>query len=99
MQIYSGPQRADPADLLEVQGVCGAITGWSPFAGADMFGYTAHTWKGLVPQSVLAARVDQYLEREKLTDRLLPHPAQRHHDVCHGIGVGLYHLGIKMGGR
>jgi len=62
-----------------------------------MYGYTAHVWKGLVPQSVYAARVDAWLEREGLADRLLHHPAQRHHDVAHGIGVGLYHLGIKMG--
>ena len=96
MQVYSGAQRADPADLLEVQGVCGAVAGWAPFAAATLVGYLPKEWKGLVPQQIYSDRVDSFLARRGWNDsRIVPHPSNRHHDVMHGIGVGLHHLGIK----
>ena len=100
MQIYNrASSRGDPADILEVQVVCGAISGWGPFAGAELVGYAPREWKGAVPQAVYAARVDAYLARRGWSSRLAPHPAARHHDVCHGIGVGLHHLGLVVAGK
>lgn len=97
MQIYAQRDwKGDPADVLEVQGVCGAISAWAPFAAATLVGYTPREWKGLVPQQVYSDRVDSMLARRGWNDsRIVPHPSNRHHDVMHGIGVGLHHLGIK----
>jgi len=100
MQIYNrASSRGDPADILEVQGVVGAISGWGSFGRSELVGYAPREWKGAVPQAVYAARVDAYLLRRGWSSRLAPHPASRHHDVCHGIGVGLHYLGLVVAGK
>ena len=102
MQVYptgSRPRRfIDPADILEVQGVAGAVIGWAP-AGAVSFGYLPRDWKGAVQQGVYAKRVDAYLKLRGWDGACLPCPVHRRHDMLHGVGVGLHHLGLIRAGR
>ena len=100
MQIYAHGRgsKGDPADVLEVQGVAGAIAGWVS-RDARLVGYLPREWKGGVEQNVYARRVDAYLERMGWADALAPCPSRRRHDMLHGVGVGLHHLGLVVGGK
>ena len=96
MQIYPH-MKGDPDDILEVQGVAGALSSARPWG--EVTGYTGRQWKNQVPQGVLAARVEAYLTGRGWSDRLHPCPKDRRHDMLHGVGVGLHHLGHMTGGR
>jgi hypothetical protein len=98
MQVYHRATREDPADLLEVQGVAGAIAGWVA-PGTELVGYLPRVWKGAVPQLTYANRVDAYLRHRGWADALLACPVRRRHDMLHGVGIGLHHLGLVVGGR
>ena len=102
MQVYGGGSRGhkypDPADILEVQGVSGAIAGYF-LAPTQCVGYLPREWKGSVPQHVYAGRIDAYLRSRGWQDACLPVSQYRRHDMLHGIGLGLHHLGLVPGGR
>lgn len=90
MMVYPGPRRGvDPADLLELQGVAGAVCALWP--KASHFGFLAKTWKGSVPQAVFANRVYGKLS---VQDRLRYDPCapSLRHNIDHAVGLAQYFL-------
>lgn len=95
MRVYT-TGRAAPSDLLDLQGVAGALVGLAASVGAKAVGVPAATWKGQVPRSVMGARVEAEVARRGWQDRVdLPRRATHRNDVFHAIGIGLY--AIKAG--
>lgn len=91
MQVYvHGQRKAD--DLLELQGIAGALCGVYP--DAKMVGYLPRVWKGNTKPAILAERVFTRLGHRGGTGVILPHPKRRFEDVMHGVGVGMYRLGL-----
>ena len=93
MEVYSQRWwKGDPADVLEVQGVAAAVA--AQFPDAKLTGYLPKTWKGQVPQDILANRVLDKVKALGWAEAIdwTDCPNARRHDVAHGIGVGLYHL-------
>lgn len=91
MQIYPH-MKGDPDDVLEVQGVAGALAGWRAW---KVEGVTARAWKGQVPQAIMAERIEGRLTARGWVERLDPAcPARRRHDMLHGVGVGMFVLDV-----
>jgi hypothetical protein len=85
MQIYEQAKwKGDPDDVLQLQGVAGALA--AVFGGA------------------MAGRVAKYIASHGWEDRVVL-PARcaegrdRAADLYHGVGVGLHHLGLVVGGK
>jgi len=92
MRVYVGG-RADPADLLDLQGVAASILTLAASRGATPVGVLASAWKRQVPREVMGARVKAELTRRGWADRLIvPRRATHQNDVLHAIGLGLYAL-------
>jgi hypothetical protein len=88
-QIYPGPRKEDPNDLIDLAGVLGAIIGaseahvvWSPLP---------KDWKGQLPKEVTKLRVDQKLtgpEKERIA-----WPLERlRHNVYDAVHLGIVYL-------
>lgn len=87
MKVYRF-QKGDPADLIELSGVGGAII--APSISAH--GYLAREWKGQVPKDVMGSRIEAVLsETEKAAIEKCPKSLR--HNVLDGVGIGLHHLG------
>lgn len=103
MQVYDTRKgrSINPADLLELQGICGAVG--MRYPRARLVSYLPRVWKAQVPQHVLASRVWSWLEGKGWRGAvLLPGRVggkDRDHDVLHGIGIGLHHLGWMRAGK
>jgi hypothetical protein len=88
-QIYPGPRREDPNDLIDLAGVLGAIIGvtrasvvWSPFP---------RQWKGQAPKEVTQQRVEAKLS--DLEKGMIEWPASRlRHNVYDAIHLGIVYL-------
>lgn len=79
---------APPADLLELNGVAGAVLGW---VGAGKT-YTPKQWKGSVPKDVHHRRAKASLSKDELGVLTRSgHAAQK--DVLDAVALGLFHLG------
>ena len=88
MKVYK-QGKARPEDLLEVQGVAGAVVGG--FHTAKMYGFLPGEWKGQVPKAVLAARVEKKLRARGWWDLVeVPRNKAYLNDVCHGVGIGFW---------
>lgn len=88
MKVYT-KGRARPADLLELQGIAGAIVG--RYHTAQMFGFEPGEWKGQVPKNVMGARIEKKVRDRGWWDRVeVPRSKAKLNDVLHGIGVGLF---------
>ena len=90
MQVYKDAD-TDPADLLELAGVGGAL---AALATVQAFGYLPRTWKGQVPPEVLSARLQGHLAKKDWSRRVQFTGTQRDQDILHGIGVGWFHFGL-----
>lgn len=96
MQLYArgkgGPGVAD--DLLELQGVAGAVIG--SFPEAEVLGVLPSEWKGQVTKAVTLARVRAWLEAEdySLGTVRWPQAPRLHHNVADAIGIGLHAFGV-----
>ncbi|NDC38347.1 MAG: hypothetical protein EBZ48_09885 [Proteobacteria bacterium] len=88
--------RADPADLLDLQGVAAAVLTLAAERGARPVGVLASTWKRQVPRDVMGARIEAEVSRRGWADRVT-RPSRKTHlnDVYHAIGLGLY--GLRAG--
>lgn len=90
--------RGRQSDVLEVQGVVGAIS--MAFPSAELHGYIPDDWKGSVPTDIFANRVEALIGRRGWSGCITPGcPKDRRHDMMHGFGLGLHHLGIYVKGR
>jgi hypothetical protein len=90
MRVYTGG-KADPADLLELQGVAGCLVGLG--APRSVEGVPASAWKGQVPRDVLGARLERWTRAQGWWDRVrIPSRKTNLNDVMHAIGIGRYVL-------
>lgn len=93
MMVYPGPRRGvDPADLLELQGVAGAVCALWP--KASHYGFLAKTWKQSVPQKIFAERVYSKLTDAEKARYDACAPSLRH-NIDHAVGLAQYFL--KLG--
>ncbi len=90
-QVYrQGLQKGDPADLIELAGVDGALA--ALITAGKTTGYLPQRWKGQVPKEIHHKRILAKLsETEKAA--IEPTPASLLHNVYDAIGIGLFHLG------
>jgi hypothetical protein len=90
MVVYEG-STVDPADLLELQGICGACATALPWGRVERV--EARTWSEGVPKDVRHARLDRALVDRGWSERILPVPARRLNDVLDAVGIGLWWTG------
>lgn len=80
---------ADPADILELAGVSGAVVGALSVAGWSAAGALARDWKGQIPRDVFGARVEGHLRDEGLLHLVEPTSrATERNDIMHAVGLG-----------
>jgi hypothetical protein len=83
--------RADPADLIELAGVTGAIVGRLSSWSAE--GFEPSIWKGQVPRDIYGARVEGHLRAEGLWSHVeVPSRATELNDAMHAAGLGRWYL-------
>lgn len=83
--------RADPADLIELAGVTGAVVGRLSSWRAE--GFEPAAWKGQVPRDIYGARVEGHLRAEGLWSRVeVPSRATELNDAMHAAGLGRWYL-------
>lgn len=90
-QVYLGSRApgVDPADLLELTGVLGAIVG--SVGAKRALGYRPREWKGQVPKRVHQERLMGILTAGELA-AIRPCPDSLIHNVRDAIGLGLFQL-------
>lgn len=89
-QVYAGAKAiGDPADLLELAGVDGAI---AALLGVPCEGISPRAWKGQVDPDVMTARIESKLAPVELA-RISPCPASLRHNVIDAVGIGLHRFG------
>jgi hypothetical protein len=90
-QVYRGPrQKGDPADLIELTGVAGAISG--VLQAETSRGFLPREWKGATPKTVHNARVLARLTADEKT-AIDATPPSLIHNVIDAVGIGLFYLG------
>ena len=88
MVHYEG-SKVRPADLLELQAVCGALVAARRWAAVE--NVEARTWTDNVPKDVRHARLVKVLEGRGWEDRIeRPKAASRMSDVYDAVGLGLW---------
>jgi len=87
MVVYEG-STVNPADLLELQGICGACAAVLPWGRVERV--EAKAWSEGVPKDVRHARLERVLVERGWRDRILPVPARRLNDVMDAVGMGLW---------
>lgn len=85
--------KGDPADLIELAGVTGAVVGR---LAADCWraeGFTPEEYKGQTPRDIYGARVEGHLRAEGLWSRVeVPSRATELNDAMHAAGLGRWYL-------
>ncbi len=81
--------KGDPADLIEIAGVVGAIAFCIPAAGRTHF--LPRTWKGQVPKEAHHPRILKKLSSDEVS-RIESTPKSLMHNVVDAIGIGLFAL-------
>lgn len=106
MQVYGlGNRKGDPADLIELAGVAGAVVGvLDPFHAVS---YLPREWKGSTPKKVHQVRILSKLDAveesqiegdlTRVKDRSAAEDAVVRNAVD-AVGIGLFHLGRLKGG-
>lgn len=91
MKVYSG-SRTDPDDLLELNGVAGAVVGvlvsrgWSV---DSVEGVLARDWNGQVPSDIRRRRTQDWVESRGWSPRVDLNTTQRYQeDVWSAVGIG-----------
>lgn len=96
MQVYGGKWAANPADLMQLVGVDGAVC--MSIDAKAYVDYLPRSWKGQVPQATYAKRIDALLKKTGESEAVEECPASLRHNVLHAVGLGLFHLGrINVG--
>lgn len=92
--------KADPDDLLELQGVSGAIVGVLSSRGWSVEGVLARDWNGQVPSKVRRARTQAWVESKGWTSRVDVRTTQRYQqDVWSAVGIGRWATSGPAGRR
>ncbi len=88
MRIYTR-SKSDPADILQLQGVAGTLTG---MCGAErVVGLEPSVWKGQVPRDVMGARQEKWLTDTGQWDKIRrPKRKTQLNDVMHAVGIGRF---------
>lgn len=88
-KVYQGAkQKGDPADLLALASVVGAVAG---IAKCYVALYRPHEWKRQLDKNAVRVRV---LKRLSDSERLaIQHAGAKDHNTYDAIGIGLKHLG------
>lgn len=85
MKVYV-QGKGDPADLLELQGVAGAIVGAAP--SGEVRGVLAREWNGQVPAPIRRQRTRAWVESIGALDRVdLNTTARFQQDVWSALGI------------
>ena len=88
MVHYEG-SRVDPADLLELQGICGCVAMALPWNTVEAV--EARTWSEGVPKEVRHARLERLLEKRGWVEAVVaPKPKKRMADILDAVGLGLW---------
>lgn len=89
-QVYSARfAKGNPADLIELAGVDGALSICLP--ADEVFGYLPRVWKGQVPKDIHNQRIEKTLTSAERTC-VIELSATLRHNVWDAVGIGLYHL-------
>jgi Holliday junction resolvasome RuvABC endonuclease subunit len=96
-KVYPGALAVgDPADLLELAGVCGAIVQTDL---VNVHRYFPYEWKGQVPKAkkggkyIIEERVRRVLDIGEMPKVPWAMPDSKRHNVIDAIGIGLKMLG------
>jgi hypothetical protein len=93
MRYDHGSKKGSAEDLLEVQGVGGAVVGRFAAHGWDADEAPAHVWKGQVPRDVMAGRVEAWVKERGWWDRVVLYTrATENNDTMHAVGIGRWWL-------
>ena len=88
-QVYRGPTKADPDDLMQLTGVVGAVTGLVSHA----IGYFPFAWKKNIPKGIHQTRLRRRLDaKETAVLEGADCPPSLLHNVIDAVGIGLHHL-------
>ena len=91
-QVYNQAYwKGDPADLIELAGVDGAIT--VAVGATNNYGFLPREWKGQVPKDIHNKRVEAKLSVEELAT--IESTATVRHNVVDAVGLGLWFLGRR----
>lgn len=97
MKVYT-TGKADPDDLLELQGVSGAVVGYATSFGWRAEGVKAREWNGTVPSDIRRARTKAWVEARGWSSRVdLNTTARFQQDVWSAVGIGRYVLDCSDG--
>lgn len=88
MKVYP-KQKGDADDLLELNGVNGAIAALIP--ASTYQAYYARDWKGQVPKEIHNARVEAKLQSQEAA--VIESTPSLRHNVLDAIGIGLHYIG------
>lgn len=93
-RLRFGREKGDPNNMMELQGVVGAITGvmfdW------NVVGLFPEQWKGSVKKEIMTGRIIQRLSLEELNMLEVRKKAKNliyDHNMVDAVGIGLHHLG------
>ena len=90
MKVYLAG-KGDPADLLELAGVSGAVVGRLPAWSAE--GVKAADWNGQVPAHIRRERTRAWVETQGWLDRVdLDTTARYQQDVWSAVGIGRWRV-------
>jgi hypothetical protein len=92
---YVSP-RANPADILELCGVIGALTGMYDEHAADIIRYLPNQWTGGIKKENRHVVLQSELSPEELALIDMPAPSLRH-NVWDAVGLALFE--VKMRGE
>lgn len=88
MVHYEG-SRVDPADLLELQGICGCVVMARAWSGVEAV--EARTWSEGVPKDVRHARLERLLVKRGWEAAVVePKPKKRMADILDAVGLGVW---------
>lgn len=93
MQVYErGKSKGDPADLLELAAIAGAVCALSP--ATVRRAYLPREHKGQVPKEIIHKRALSRLDLEEAAAIVYPRALKTlGHNVLDAVAMGLFHLG------
>ena|ERR1017187_9776424 len=93
-RLRMGKEKGDPNNMMEVQGVVGALAGMFTMEGEQIVAYYPEAWKGSIKKDVMTMRIVQRMTTDETQIlRLAKIPSSLMHNTIDAIGIGLFHLG------